>query len=101
MNEQPPLDHLRHSVGKLSQKLDLLLEEVAVLRSESSRQHSLVPERLSGEEVAKLLKIQPSTVRKCWADFGLVRVGRASHGRHLYSRDSVLRHIREREQGGY
>ncbi|MGJ8653010.1 MAG: MerR family transcriptional regulator [Opitutaceae bacterium] len=68
--------------------------------SESDGTETL-PDRLSGIEVARLLRIKPATVRKCWQEFGLVRVGRSSHGRHLYSKESVQRHIRERKLGIY
>lgn len=100
MSETSQFGELTHLIESLAHTVEALTEEVRLLRTENTPQPE-IPERISGAKVAEILGVRPSTIRKNWASYGLVRVGRASHGRYLFSKESVIRHIKERENGNY
>lgn len=100
MNKTSQLGELTRLIEELGQKVEALKEEVRQLRTENISKPE-IPERLSGIKVAEMLGLRPSTIRKSWTNYGLVRVGRALHGRYLFSMESVIRHMNERENGNY
>lgn len=90
----------------LNTQLESLIEKVCEIERKidglsHKEQESHTLESLSGEQIARILGIKAATIRKNWCQYGLIRVGRGSHGRHLYCAASVEKHINARKSGAY
>lgn len=91
-------------IQRLQQELSETAESLSRLVSTDSAASitlEQLPERISVLKVAELLSVKPATVRKQWANYGLIRSGRGRHGRTFYRTDSVLRFLNRRHNGGF
>lgn len=97
MEQHPVALQDSQQLQSIESKLNRLEELISqLLPSKPVTEHEVLPERILGAKVAEMLGIQQSTLRQNWPHYSLKKAGHGPHGRNYYTKDSVLRHLRER-----